>query len=142
MARPPRDISTERLVSFPLLCYSYLIVGLTQSIICFGAYLWVFNNRGVESKDIFLLDPKDNLWLSSAENGDQKVAMSGGKEFDAEAQELIVRQVRVHTLRITVSNSLTGISLLPHHAVLLITCLLLFSVLNGELVCRRMLHGT
>lgn len=93
MGRPPRDITTERLVSFPLLTYSYIIVGLSESIICFGAYLWVFNNAGVKSKDIFLLDPKENLWLSRAENGDGNVAMSGDNTFTPEEQERIVREV-------------------------------------------------
>lgn len=92
MARPPRDINTERLVSFPLLTYSYLIMGITESLVCFGAYLWVFNDAGVESKDIFLLDPKDDLWLTR-EDG-QMDAISGGNTFNAEQQETIVRQVR------------------------------------------------
>ena len=98
MARPPRDINTERLVSFPLLTYSYIIMGITESLVCFGAYLWVFNDAGVESKDIFLLDPKDDLWLTR-EDG-QMDAMSGGNTFTAEQQETIVRQVRAAATRL------------------------------------------
>lgn len=100
MARPPRDITTERLVSFPLLCYSYLIIGVTESLICFGAYLWVFNDAGVQSRGIFLLDPRKNTWLSRAEYGDGLDVCDDGEDicsddnkFTAEAQEELVRQV-------------------------------------------------
>lgn len=93
MARPPRDINKERLVSFPLLTYAYIIVGLTESLVCFGAYLWVFNDAGVKSSDIFLLDPRDSTWLTREENGDGLTVESDGKPFTAEEQETIVRQV-------------------------------------------------
>lgn len=37
MLRPPRDINSDRLVSRNLLVYSYLIVGVLESIACFIA---------------------------------------------------------------------------------------------------------
>lgn len=93
MARPPRDIATERLVSFPLLCHAYLIVGGMQSLFSFLAWIWVYHHNGVATKDIFLLDPKDGIWLSRAENGDGNIAFSRGRPFSPEEQEDIVRQV-------------------------------------------------
>lgn len=98
MARPPRDISVERLVSLPLLTYSYIIVGLAESLCCMGAYLWVFSHRGVQLSDIFLLDPRDEQWFSDADRIDitkgpaaDQAAGAGG--FSPEDQERIVREV-------------------------------------------------
>lgn len=93
MARPPRDIETERLVSFPLLTHAYLIVGGAQSLFAFLGWIWVYDYHGVKISDIFLLDPRDNLWLSRSENGDGEIAMSNGNTYTAEQQEDIVRQV-------------------------------------------------
>lgn len=93
MARPPRDITTERLVSFPLLTHSYLIVGGAESLFCFLGWIWVYINAGVKVSDIFLMDPKEGLWMSRAENGEGLEALTNGNRFNPEEQELIVRQV-------------------------------------------------
>lgn len=93
MARPPRDISVERLVSIPLLTYSYIIVGLAESLCCMGAYLWVFTHRGVKISDIFLLDPKDEQWFSDADRIDEMKGPAATGEFSPEDQERIVREV-------------------------------------------------
>lgn len=97
MARPPRDISVERLVSIPLLTYSYIIVGLAESLCCMGAYLWVFKHNGVSAGDIFLLDPQDEQWFSDADRiNEMKLPTIGGKVFSSEDQERIVREVRLN----------------------------------------------
>jgi Cation transporting ATPase, C-terminus len=95
MARPPRDISSERLVSLPLLAYSYIIVGLTESLVCMGAYLWVFNRAGIKSRDIWLVPPADGTWQSRVENIEQPAQLESnpGVFISPEQQELIVRQV-------------------------------------------------
>lgn len=96
MARPPRDISVERLVSLPLLTYSYIIVGLAESLCCMGAYLWVFKHRGVSASDIFLLDPRDEQWFSDAERISEdadKITVINGVQYSPELQEQIVREV-------------------------------------------------
>jgi hypothetical protein len=97
MARPPRDISVERLVSLPLLTYAYIIVGMAESIICFGAYLWVFTNAGVPAKVIFLIKPEDETWTSRADlstvDEELRKRSIDGKDFTAEDQEMLVRQV-------------------------------------------------
>lgn len=95
MARPPRDIETERLVSFPLLCHAYLIVGGAQSLCCFLGWIWVYSHAGVKISDIFLLNPRESLWLSRSENNtEMNDAISNGTTFSPERQEEIVRQVR------------------------------------------------
>ena len=91
MDRPPRNIATDRLVSLPLLIYSYIIMGLAESLCCLGAYLWVFTIRGVDHADIFLVDPKKNIWDSRAERN-ENIAPGG---FNESQQAEIVRQVRV-----------------------------------------------
>ena len=90
---PPRNIATDRLVSLPLLIYSYIIMGLAESLCCLGAYLWVFTIRGVDHADIFLVDPKKNIWDSRAERN-ENIAPGG---FNESQQANIVRQVRVPT---------------------------------------------
>jgi Cation transporting ATPase, C-terminus len=89
MDRPPRNIATDRLVSLPLLVYAYLIMGVTESLCCLGAYLWVFTVRGVDHSDIFLLNPKDSTWNSQADRNDQPA-----HGFSPDQQADIVRQVR------------------------------------------------
>lgn len=96
MARPPRDTRTERLVSFPLLFYAYVIMGLAESLVCMGAYMWVFTHRGVAISDIFMLDPADATWSVLADRNDNS-AFSNGVEFSPEAQAQVVREVRAFT---------------------------------------------
>lgn len=92
MNRPPRDIATERLVSLPLLVYSYITMGLAESLVCMGAYLWVFTTHGIKLKDIFLIDPRDDTrWTYTAsDNCDACVA-----NFNGAQQADILRQVRL-----------------------------------------------
>ena len=87
MDRPPRDISTERLVSLPLLVYSYIIMGLAEALCCMGAYLWVFTHNNVSHSDIFLTNPDDDTWDSRAERNKPTVG------FSADEQARIVREV-------------------------------------------------
>ena len=88
MERPPRNIATDRLVSMPLLIYAYLIMGLAESLVCFGAYMWTFHVRGVPYNTIFLTDPDDGVWGTLPENID--VSDAG---FTPDQQAEIVRQV-------------------------------------------------
>ena len=92
MERPPRDIKTQRLVSFALISYAYLIIGSAESIVCIGAYLWTFKKNGVPASEIFLLNPEDNTWMIHPDDVKQDVTIDG-KVFSAEMQSDIVRQV-------------------------------------------------
>jgi hypothetical protein len=91
MDRPPRDLATERLVSVPLLVYSYISMGIPQSLCCMGAYLWVFTKHGIKVKDIFMINPKDDTqWTYTAsDNCDDCVP-----NFNGAQQADILRQVR------------------------------------------------
>jgi hypothetical protein len=94
MQRPPRDISVERLVSTPLLIYSYIVMGFAESLICCGAYLWVFTHNGVKLSKIWLLDPrKQSIWSANEDANEDLAPVGGGKEIGAEEQARIVREV-------------------------------------------------
>ena len=41
MKRPPRNLSRDKLVAWPLLRYSYLIAGLCETVACFMVYFEV-----------------------------------------------------------------------------------------------------
>lgn len=93
MDRPPRNIAVERLVSFPLLTYSYVIMGVAEMIICMGAYLWVFSHYGVPASEIFLLDPNDGeVWRVQADLIRDEPVIIDGVTYDAERQADITRQ--------------------------------------------------
>jgi magnesium-transporting ATPase (P-type) len=55
MARPPRRMGVDMLVSRQVVFYSYVIAGLASSLTCFFAYCMVYINRGI---------PISKLWLS------------------------------------------------------------------------------
>eukprot|EP01138_Halocafeteria_seosinensis_P006243 gb/GECG01006384.1/.p1 GENE.gb/GECG01006384.1/~~gb/GECG01006384.1/.p1 ORF type:complete len:1125 (+),score=117.90 gb/GECG01006384.1/:1-3375(+) len=87
MDRPPRDMGKDRLVNRPMLVYSYAVVGLLESIICFLAYLFVFIDNGVNLSD---------LPFSSGDHweDDSEVFVSDGKVFDSDDQIRIVEEAR------------------------------------------------
>jgi sodium/potassium-transporting ATPase subunit alpha len=47
MAHAPRNIATDRLVSWSLFAYAYLIVGMAEALVCIGAWLAVFSFNNV-----------------------------------------------------------------------------------------------
>jgi sodium/potassium-transporting ATPase subunit alpha len=49
MLRPPRDRGRDRLVRPSLLAYAYLQAGVLETLVCLGAYAWVFAANGVRS---------------------------------------------------------------------------------------------
>jgi hypothetical protein len=93
MNRPPRDITVERLVSMPLLIHAYITMGLAESVICLGAYLWVFTKNDVALSKIWMLDPRRSIWSTNEDSNDDLAPIGGGKEIGAEEQTRIVREV-------------------------------------------------
>jgi hypothetical protein len=90
MERPPRNIATERLVSFPLLFYDYVTVGLIgEALVCTGAYLWTFTHNSVPLSDVWLIPGSKDCWLTIADN-----IGCPDSAFSAEEQERITREVR------------------------------------------------
>ncbi len=47
MARPPRNPKSDRLVDFPLLMHSYVVIGVAETAACVLAFCAVFFARGV-----------------------------------------------------------------------------------------------
>lgn len=96
MDRPPRDMKKDRLVNRPMLIYSYAVVGVLESIICFVAYLFVFVDNGVNLAD---------LPFSSGDHwkDDANLLFSGGNMFNADDQ---VRIVEVGTAKVFISIQL------------------------------------
>ena len=74
MARPPRNLKTDRLVTKPLIVYAYIIAGLVESIFCLGAFLWVFASNGISASDLVFADTDelftDDAPLLCSESGD------------------------------------------------------------------------
>jgi sodium/potassium-transporting ATPase subunit alpha len=56
MDRPPRDPKKDRLVSPPLLVYSYIIAGFLISGGCMCAYTVTYNQNGIHLSDFFARD--------------------------------------------------------------------------------------
>ncbi len=54
MSRPPRDAHTERLVSLPLIFYSYLTAGVIIALGCLTAYLISYRNHGIYPSDLIV----------------------------------------------------------------------------------------
>eukprot|EP00698_Gefionella_okellyi_P017925 TRINITY_DN5321_c0_g1_i14.p1 TRINITY_DN5321_c0_g1~~TRINITY_DN5321_c0_g1_i14.p1 ORF type:complete len:1000 (-),score=268.16 TRINITY_DN5321_c0_g1_i14:578-3577(-) len=53
MDRPPRNIKKDRLVSGPLLIYSYLVAGLLETIACFLSYMFVYWDYGFSTSNLY-----------------------------------------------------------------------------------------
>jgi sodium/potassium-transporting ATPase subunit alpha len=73
MTRPPRNAKTDRLVSIPLLVYSYLCVGILESLGGLTAYFLVFRKHGLYPSDLvfagdnyFIPDATDNFVVGSS----------------------------------------------------------------------------
>lgn len=56
MQRPPRDPLHDRLVTIRLAVYSYVWLGTVQAISGYVAYLWVFDNEGVDLSEFSAFD--------------------------------------------------------------------------------------
>jgi hypothetical protein len=94
MQRPPRDIAVDRLVSMPLLLYAYLTMGIAESIACVISYLWTFLYNDVSLSNVWLVDPKKDVWSVREEINKEDVAIGNGRILGPEEQARIVREVR------------------------------------------------
>ncbi|KAF0715748.1 Aste57867_3210 [Aphanomyces stellatus] len=64
MKRPPRNLKTERLVSKALLIYSYLLVGMVESLGALLAYALVYQKYDISLAS--LINTSDIYWMSGA----------------------------------------------------------------------------
>jgi len=63
MKRKPRSTKIDRLVARPLLLYSYLWIGIIETILAMFAYFWVFANKGISPSQLWLTS--DNHWATA-----------------------------------------------------------------------------
>jgi sodium/potassium-transporting ATPase subunit alpha len=59
ISRPPRNIAKDRIVAFPCIFHSYVLVGGIHIICGFAAFLWVYANFGI---------PPAALWNTASSN--------------------------------------------------------------------------
>ena len=52
MENPPRDLTTDRLVSGPLLLYAYGVAGVMECLFCFISYSMVFWRNNISLTDL------------------------------------------------------------------------------------------
>jgi len=95
MKRRPRNPTTDHLITKFTLAYSYIISGLTSSMICFMAYALVFKHYGISMSDVafsadkgFFAGPPYDEPVNGVYG---PVLTSNGVAFDARTQYLISR---------------------------------------------------
>ncbi|TYZ65115.1 hypothetical protein PybrP1_005692, partial [[Pythium] brassicae (nom. inval.)] len=64
MSRPPRDMKKDKLMSWPMLLYSYMIAGMINTAGCFLAYASVFWGRGISLSELYMSG--DDYWKTDA----------------------------------------------------------------------------
>jgi sodium/potassium-transporting ATPase subunit alpha len=65
MMRPPRSTKTDRMVTGPLIFYSYCVAGVVESVASFLAFFCVFWSHGIDLSD--LMAPVGTVyWISGA----------------------------------------------------------------------------
>jgi len=79
MQRPPRNIKTDRLITKAMVLYSYVTVGLMESLAGVMSFLWVLWYNGIILEDIVL--PSQNLWTAESDP-----FSSGGHVYSADEQ--------------------------------------------------------
>ncbi|KAJ0404955.1 hypothetical protein ATCC90586_002714 [Pythium insidiosum] len=89
MRRPPRDQHKDRLVSLPLVLYSYCIAGTINVSGCFLAYASVYWRNDISLKDIFM-SSADN-WV---ENASVLCINGGARCLSSKEQEDIAAEAR------------------------------------------------
>jgi sodium/potassium-transporting ATPase subunit alpha len=85
MLRPPRKMGVDRLVSYQIIFYSYVVAGLGSSLVCLFSFLMVYVRAGV---------PLSSVWMANMNgaftNDDSAASFTaGGKTFDVAAQNAI-----------------------------------------------------
>lgn len=88
MARPPRDLKKDRLLSLGLFVYTYIMVGMAEAATALISYIIVFDQFGLQLSDIAFQNSNgwnigpNSVWYSKA-----------GKMFDSNLQNKILLQV-------------------------------------------------
>lgn len=67
MKQPPRDRNKDKLVTWQLICFSYLQIGIIQAFAAYAAYFYVFERNGFSSSSL-LEDRQGFIWSESDPN--------------------------------------------------------------------------
>lgn len=90
MLRPPRKIKTDRLVSWSLLSYAYIIAGIMEVTGCLTAYCLVFVQNNIAVSDLLFTD--ESFFFTEASLNSP--FYSNNRVFSGEEQSIIVGQAR------------------------------------------------
>lgn len=80
MMRPPRNVQTERLVSWRLLSYSYLQAGVIHTLLCFMSFWVVMNYYGFSPSALYL--SALNFWAT----GNDPITTADGRTYNDSQQ--------------------------------------------------------
>lgn len=92
MTRPPRDLKKDRLMSLPLMVYSYFLMGILMSLSGLIAYIIVFTEHGLALHEVYNRNARffnlhtDTNWLAP-----------DGRIFTPHDQKVIVRELNAAT---------------------------------------------
>ena len=89
MLLPPRDMARDRLVSSPLLIYTYLLAGLPSALVCMLAYFSVYLWYGIP---VASLAWSSQVYWRTPESGGSPDFIVGSQVFSSAAQWSIYQQ--------------------------------------------------
>lgn len=72
MAVPPRNRITNKLVTWQLISWSYLQIGIIQTFAAYSAYFYIFSNYGDLSSGSMLSDRQGIIWLEEDDHEDDE----------------------------------------------------------------------
>ena len=87
MKRLPRNVHSDHLVTVPLVLYSYIEIGVIESIACVVSYIIAFNTYNISMNDIAFTDDK------FFEDDSPFLCTENGPCYNADEQIDILRQV-------------------------------------------------
>lgn len=106
MTRPPRNRKTDRLVSVPLLLYSYILAGGIEVIGCLICYFSIFMYYGIMPNELFWLNP---MAFNEGGKENQKWESDNGTKFKTSEQEKILMIVQTAWLTTTVMGQFANV---------------------------------
>jgi len=94
MRRPPRDLKKDRLLSFGLFSYSYLVMGLAEALAGVISYILVLNYHGLSMHHVY--NTNANYW--SITGGNPDFHTDDGAVVDSALQVKILKQLNAAAL--------------------------------------------
>ncbi|CAM9220448.1 unnamed protein product, partial [Ectocarpus fasciculatus] len=93
MRQPPRNRHIDKLVTYQLICFSYLQIGMMQAIAAFTAFFFVFDDKGDFSSGSLLNDRQGFIWEDSDSDHDECT-------FENDSGDCVDKEERVEILRV------------------------------------------